>query len=253
MPGLPLLHDATRDEAVCGLLRRGQYAVESPRYRQEVPSGGCRVRALFDDTARSNGGLVTLLDPDFTDPELPDRPDVGVLVIFDRAGRIVPVFEAANYLKGSDGVVKYRHDGAVAVVHQFGYAGDPDWSVEALHVVPATVDQVPVLSVLIGAPHRRFADPENPNWAWRAHDVDGDGNLEFEIGPSQPNGSLVMKATYRYSSVSQRYEGPAGSLSGDFYLVQPPQAARNWSVAEQFALAHGFPSTPNQCSCEQQP
>src|SRR5262245_37600921 len=228
-------HAETRDQAVCELIARGHYTVASPRYEQKVPSGGCRVRGLFDDTTSPSGTTVALLDPDFTDPELPARPDVGVLVIFDSTGRMVPVFEAANYLKGSDGVVKYRSDGALAVVHQFGYTGDPDWSVEALHVVPTTTVQTPILSVLLGAPHSRWARSGEREWTWRVQDADGDGNLEFDIGPAERDGAMDRKATYRYSSASNRYEGPGGSLAGDFYLVQPPQAECNWNIAAQFA------------------
>jgi hypothetical protein len=242
---------STRDEAVCSLLRRGEYAVASPRCRQEAPANGCKVRSVFDNTLRPNGTVVVLLNPDWQDPELPDRPDVGVLVLFDVAGRIVPVFEAASYLNGFDGVVRYRHDGDLAVVHQFAYAGDPDWSVEALHVVPATADQTPILTVLMGLPHGRFAEPESPQWTWRANDTDGDENLEFQIGPIQADGSIETKATYHYSAVSKQYEGPGGAPDGEFYLAQPPQPACNWAVAEKFARAHGLPSDPTPCSCEQ--
>jgi hypothetical protein len=249
---LPQLHqEGTRDRAVCDLLRRQKYATPSPRYRQELPSQGCRVRSLFDNTGRPDGAVLVLLNFDWNDPELPDRPDVGVQVLFDRAGRIVPVFEAANYLNGSSGVVSYTHDGAFAVVHQFGYAGDPDWAVEALHVVPATTTQTPILSLLIGPPQHRFPVNRDRGWAWRARDLDEDGDMEFEIGPALPDGLIEARATYRYSSVSGRYEGPAGSLSGDFYLVEPPKAACNWAVAEQFAQAHGFASTPTECVCQE--
>lgn len=207
------------------------------------------MRSLFDETSRPSGAVVALLNPDWTDPELPDRPDVGSLVIFDASGRIVPVFEAANYLSESDGVVRYGADGAVAVVHQFGYAGDPDWSVEALHVVPATVTQASILSVLIGAPEGRFRDPAHPKWKWQAQNQDAQGNLKFEIGPGRPDGSIDTKAVYSYSPKTHRYEGPAGSLAGDFYLLPPLPSGCTWAAAEEFVQAHGIHSTPGAKCC----
>ena len=234
-----------RDETVCSLIRRGRYAGAEPRCPVQIPSNGCQVRGVFAGSPESHQGVVVLLNPDWSDPDLPDRPDVGILVIFDAEGRIVPVFEAANYLDSSDAVVRYRSDGALAVVHNFSYAGDPDWSVSALHVVPATSEQRPVLSVLLGPPKSRFARAESPSWKWQARDIDGDGNLEFEIGPTRPDGSLQVQAVYHYSQVAQRYVGPGGSLEGNFYLLPPVVSERTWGLAEAFAKAHS--NTPQLC------
>ena len=237
------LHDASlREEAVCSLLRRGEYAVSKPRYTEKVPSGGCKVRSLFDETPRPGGTFVVVMQPDWEDPELPARPDAGALVIFDRTGKIVPVFEAANYLGKADGVIRYRADGAVAVVHQFPYGGDPEWSVEVLHVVPGTIDQQPILSLLLGLSRAGLTFPTPPRLSWRARDVDHDGNIEFEIGPASLDGSIDVKATYRYSPQAHRYEGPAGSLAGDFYLI-PRHEGSIWAVAADFVRAHGITVT----------
>ena len=231
-----------RNESACELIRRGIYAVEKPRYQEKVPERGCKVRSVFDERSRPRGAVAVMLEPDWDDPDLPDRLDTGALILFDAGGRIVPVFEAANHLGGSEGVVPYARDGSVAIAHQFPYGGEPDWTAEALHLVPPTVDQRPILSLFLGPP--KSGSSESPKWGWRATDIEGDKNIEIEIGPYSQNGSIEAKATYRYSIAEGRYLGPEGSLSGDFYLVSNSTPTPSWRTAADFARAHGIPVIP---------
>lgn len=239
-----LSDSASRNESACELIRRGIYAVEKPRYLEKVPEGGCNVRSVFDERSRPHGAVAVLLEPDWEDPNLPDRLDAGSLIVFDSEGRMVPVFEAANHLGASEGVVPYTPDGSVAIAHQFPYGGEPDWFAEGLHLVPPTVDQRPILSLLMGPP--RSGSSESGKWAWKTSDVDGDKNVEIEIGPYTPEGTIETRATFRYSISAGRYLGPEGSLSGEFYLVPDPVERPSWKTAEDFARAHGIPVVPSK-------
>lgn len=239
------LSDSTRrNESACELIKRGLYSVEKPRYQEKVPERGCTVRSVFDERSRPRGAVAVLLKPDWDDPDLPERLDAGTLIVFDAEGRMVPVFDAANHLDASEGVVPYKADGSVAVAHQFAYGGEPDWSAEALHLVPPTVDQRPILSLFLGPPQSRTS--ESGKWGWKTSDIDGDKDLEIEIGPSNPDGSIETRATYRYSTAAGRYLGPEGSLSGDFYLVSNSAEKSTWRVAEDFARAHAIAVVPSK-------
>ena len=95
-------------------------------------------------------------------------------------------------------------------------------------------------------------DSESGKWSSKTSDVDGDKNVEIEIGPYTPEGTIETRATFRYSNSACRYLGPEGSLSGEFYLVPDPVERPSWNPAEDFARAHGIPVVPSK-RCGERP
>ncbi|KFN43696.1 hypothetical protein N789_10490 [Arenimonas oryziterrae DSM 21050 = YC6267] len=227
---------ARRDEALCALILRGD-VVGEPAYRETVPNIGCRVTGTFDNTAQPNGVMGVFLGSRWSEEEREDKQPGGHFLLFDAAGRRVPVFERSNSLDASDAVIPYQSSGALAVVQKIGYSTRSDWDVDGIYVVPATTDQRPILAILVGAPRKQEGAPAPVEWSWRARDLDGDGTPEIQIGPLV-NSVLIPKAVFRYSSESHNYEGPTGSLDGDFYVLPASSEKSRWDWITKFEQAH---------------
>ncbi len=226
-----------RDEAVCALLSSGQSVTSQYKYYEHVPDYGCRVRQVIDNLGHSDGTALVFLGVESRYYKLMDGSPGGHYVLFDAEGRGVPPFQNNNLLRDPDGVVDYLGDRSMAIVQQTSYGTDEGWSVEGLYVVPATAAQVPVLGILLGARPGKKGGKPVPPWSWRAVDLDGDGRLEFEIGP-KVGADMIVRATYRYSPTSGRYEGPSGSLEGDFFLLPDFDPEQRWPRVQAFVTAH---------------
>lgn len=230
-----LRDSARRDEAVCALILRGE-VVGDHKYRETVPDIGCKVTGTFDNSTQSDGVVGVFLGSPWSETKLADGQAGGHLLMFDAAGRGVPAFEGSNSLGETDGVVSYRPSGEIAVVQQISYGGPFDRDVDGIYVVPATTGQVPILSVLVATPKKKEGAPAPAAWSWRALDLDGDGTLEIQIG-RVVRGKLTPEAVYHYSAVSQRFEGPGGSPTGDFYLLPSRPEKRRWEMAKEMSHA----------------
>ncbi|MFT3807243.1 hypothetical protein [Arenimonas sp.] len=236
-----LKDERLRNEAVCRLIMRGEYADLSPvpAYREKVPNLGCRIRRVVDATAQANGAWVVFLESEYSDDKLADGSRGGHFLLFDAYGRIVPVFARSNSLEAPEGILRYGSAGSQALVQIIDVSSGPtsNVDVEVLHVIPATIAQRPILSLMLATPVSQGKDAKPARWAWRTVDNDRDGQAEFELGRTQGDRFSAV-ATYRYSTVTQRYEGPEGALAGDF------QRLPDGAIEHDFNLIRAFGSAP---------
>jgi hypothetical protein len=234
-----LLDGSMRNAAACALLRRQLYTQDHRTYDELPPKDGCKVRNVMRGHPTDPQALFLVwLASEADDPAERLAPTAGHIILFDGAGRIVPFFAAANYLQPTDAVFDYRKDRAraIALVMPYGPSGFwTAWKVQILHVVPATERQHPVLNVAVGPPAYGQSDF---GWGWQLHDLDGDGVPEIELGPRDGDGAIQARAVYRYSEATDAYEGPAGSMGGDFFRFDLEREANAYPIAEAFALAH---------------
>jgi hypothetical protein len=156
------------------------------------------------------------------------RGPAGPFTIFDSNGYIVPVFSSANVVNYEGELFAYSPAGEVAIGNVFGVSHGSafdagHWSVQTLNIIPTTVAQKSVLSVVLGPPTFGFDDECAGNfWSWRYGDADADGRPEIQIGPRvDAEGNITPTATYRWSSNEQKYVGPMGSVAEQFIQFQP--------------------------------
>lgn len=156
------------------------------------------------------------------------RGPAGPFSIFDSSGYIVPVFSSANVVNYESELFRYSPAGEIAIGNVFGVSHgsgfDPGhWSVQTLNIIPTTVAQKSVLSVVLGPPTFGFADDCAGNfWSWRYTDGDADGRPEIQIGPRvDAKGNITAAATFRWSSTEEKYVGPTGSVAEQFIQFQP--------------------------------
>jgi hypothetical protein len=269
-----LLNDpAKRDAAACELLRRGKYRVEQgyksvgQGYKEEPCE---RVRGAVNHVivAPQESGqqmYVVFRHWEFDVDGIGPGKARGPFMLLDSDGYIVPVFSNANYLDEDSDVFPYAGDSRIAIanliLHGSGKA-ETEWTAQVLHIVPVTLKQQSVLSVLVGPPTYGFDDRcAGHYWGWRIRDADGDGLSEVEIGPRQnASGDILPRAVYRWSQESGAYEGPDGSVEAGFMRIDGQSADRSccaqFKVIERFALGRlrltspGDPSAVRTSKCD---
>jgi hypothetical protein len=220
-----LADQKARDNAYCALLGLRLYH---------------RPKDAYQDTCGPVSDVVTAPQPMgsplyivFTKPEYEiEREPIrhgpaGPFSIFDSYGYLVPVFSGASAIDYESELFTYSPAGEMAIGHVFGVSGGSafdagHWSVQTLSIVPATVEQKTVLSVVLGPPTFGFDDDCAGNfWSWRYSDADADGRPEIQIGPRvDAKGNIAPAATFRWSSDEQKYVGPMGGVAEQFIQFQ---------------------------------
>ena len=190
----------------------------------------------------------------------------GPFNLFDNDGYIIPVFSAANLLGEDDDFFAYAGDSRLAIAHVILHGAKRDapidWTTQVLHIVPITPSQQSVLSVVVGPPTYGFDDGcDGVYWGWRHTDRDEDRVPEIEIGSLQNyQWDILPRAVYRWSVLSEQYEGPTGSVEEGFVRVDTQShddaCCPYCSAIEQFALARqqlpipGDPSAVRRSRCD---
>lgn len=207
-----------RGAALCQLMALKRYH-RTPRYEDD-PCRRVHIRHLERSPTDDGEMFAAVVESAYVDSAV---PHAGLLVQFDSAGFLVPVFAGANLLQVSPAFLRYRGDQRRAVIHEIPTDAGDGLVALVLHVVPLTPDQRPVLSVVVGPAIDSFESCNGFPWSWRVTDADADGRAEIEIGPNVANG-LAPRATYRWSEDKQSYDGPHGSVAEGFMRFQEPEA-----------------------------
>jgi hypothetical protein len=115
---------------------------------------------------------------------------------------------------------------------EFDEKDEPRCSAAVLHVIPITESREPTLVVACG---RKGAG----QLKWRLQETNRPGVFEVVLEKSgEGKAHDAVKAVYRWSERARGYEGPEGSVAGDFLRVDLDPGARSWSSldrVEEFA------------------
>ena len=200
-----LIADRNRSTAICRLIGLRRYR-STPRYEPE-PCVSRKVRHFIGSPANQVVGVT--LEATWMDKAV-DSPIAGELILFDREGFLIPVFNGANVIDVFSGIFRYRGDDEWAVGLVYGAKVDDDTTTQILNIVPVANPQRAVLRVVLGPPDFDRFGCQGFYWSWRARDTDGDGVPEVEIGPNvTARGDIEPRAVFRWSNEQRVYVGPA--------------------------------------------
>ena len=215
-----------RDTAYCQLLSLRLY--HRPKDAYQDTCGPVSEVVTAPQLAGASLYIVFSKPEDEIEREPIRRGPAGPFTIFDSNGYIVPVFSSANVVNYESELFAYSPAGEVAIGNVFGVSHGSafdagQWSVQTLNIIPTTIAQKSVLSVVLGPPTFGFADECAGNfWSWRYGDADADGRPEIQIGPRvDAKGNITPTATFRWSSNDEKYVGPMGSVAEQFIQFQP--------------------------------
>ncbi len=140
-------------------------------------------------------------------------------------------FVGANLTEAGDVIHDINRDGWVERVHSnnVGFKDVKD-SAELLKITRIDRETEEIFNVVINVGR----DASLIRWGFACRDVDGDGTLEIEIGPTNGAG-ISPEVTFFWSPASGTYESPSGK-AGSHFLVVPPESL--WETLEKLASAN---------------